>query len=66
MKVNGPENRDRQLLDFALEKYFSFGLVRGGPNFDPVRYMKEVSHVKHMHEDSILIHPNFSSKLMIT
>ena len=28
--------------------------------------MKEVSHVKHMHADSLLIHPSFSSKLMIT
>ena len=27
MKVNDPENRDRQLLDFTLEKYFGFGLV---------------------------------------
>ena len=40
-------------------------LLRGGPNFDPVKYVKEVSHVEHMHADSILIHPNFSSKLMI-
>ena len=40
--------------------------IRGGPNFDPVKYVKEVSHVKYMHADSILIHPNFSSKLMIT
>ena len=43
-----------------------FYSVRGGPNFDPVKYVKEVSHVKHMHADSLLIHPNFSSKLMIT
>ena len=43
-----------------------FELLRGGPNFDPVKYVKEVSHVKHMHANSILIHPNFSSKLVIT
>ena len=40
--------------------------IRGGPNFDPVKYVKEVSHVEHMHADSLLNHPNFSSKLMIT
>ena len=40
--------------------------VRGGPNFGPVKYVKEVSHVKHMHANLILVHPNFSSKLMIT
>ena len=40
--------------------------LRGGKTFDPVNYVKEVSHVKHMHADSLLIHPNFSSKLMIT
>ena len=40
--------------------------VRGGPNFDPVKYVKDVSHVKQMHADLILIHPNFSSKLMVT
>ena len=39
--------------------------IRGGPNFDPVKYVKEVSHVEHMQADSLLIHPNFSSKLMI-
>ena len=32
--------------------------------FDPVKYVKDVSHVEHT--DSLLIHPNFSSKLMIT
>ena len=31
--------------------------VRGGPNFDPVKYVKELNHVEHMHADSILIHP---------
>ena len=34
--------------------------LRGGPNFDPVKYVKEVSHVKNMHADSLFIHPNFS------
>ena len=24
-------------------------LIRGGPNLGPVKYVKEVSHVKHMH-----------------
>ena len=41
-------------------------LLRGGPNFDPVKYVKEVSHVEHMHANLILIHPCFSSKLVIT
>ena len=41
-------------------------LIHGGPTFDPIKYVKEVTHVKHMHADSILIHPSFSSKLMIT
>jgi len=40
--------------------------LRGGPNFGPVKYVKEVSHVKHMHANSILVHFNFSSKLMVT
>ena len=40
--------------------------LRRGPNFGPVKYVKEVSHVKHMHTNSLLVHPNFSSKLMIT
>ena len=31
--------------------------LRGGPNFDPVKYVKEVSHVEYMHADSLLIHP---------
>ena len=39
---------------------------RGGTTFDPVKCVKEVSHVKHMHAVSLLIHLNFSSKLMIT
>ena len=34
-----------------------FGGIRGDPNFDPVKYVKEMSHVKHTHADSILIHP---------
>ena len=56
------ENRNFILREF----HFNVLYVRGGPNFDPVKYVKEVSHVEHMHADSILIHPNFSSKLMIT
>ena len=34
-------------------------LVRGGPNFDPVKYVKEVSHVEHMHTDSLFDPPQF-------
>ena len=26
-------------------------LLRGGPTFDPVKYVNEVSHVEHMHAD---------------
>ena len=40
--------------------------IRGGPTFGPVKYVEEVSHVKHMHADSLLIHPKLSSKLIIT
>ena len=40
--------------------------IRGGPTFDPLKSVKELSHVKHMHDDSLLIHPNYSSLLMIT
>ena len=39
------------------------GEIRGGPNFGPVKYVKEVSHV---YANSLLVHPNFSSKLMMT
>ena len=45
---------------------FDLSYLRGGPNFGPVKYVKEVSHVKHMHANSILVHFNFSSKLMVT
>ena len=40
--------------------YISYGPndIRGGPTLGPVRYWKEVSHVKHMHADSLLVHPN--------
>ena len=31
------------------------GRFHGGPNFDPVKYVKEVCHVKHMHATSVLI-----------
>ena len=41
-------------------------VVHGGPTFDPVLNVKEVGHVKHLHADLLLIHPDFSSKLMIT
>ena len=37
------------------------GDYTGGPTFGPVKYVKEVSHVEHMHADSILVHPNFSN-----
>ena len=50
-------------LDSAMITWI---VLRGGPNFGPVKYVKEVSHVKHMHANLILVHPNFSSKLMIT
>ena len=40
--------------------------LRGGPIFDSVKYVKEVSHGKHVHADLRLVHPNFSSKFMIT
>ena len=36
-------------------------VIRGDPNFDPVKNVKDVSHVKHMHANSILIHPYFSN-----
>ena len=35
-------------------------------NFWSSKVCEGGSHVKHMHADSLLIHPNFSSKLMIT
>ena len=60
----GADLRDFSVAE-KMQKYLE-KVVRGGPNFDPVKYVKEVSHVEHMHADSILIHPNFSSKLMIT
>ena len=54
------------IICFQTSKSRHIPKVRGGPNFDPVKYVKEVSHVKQMHANSNLIHPNFSSKLMIT
>ena len=36
-----------------------------GSNFWSSKVCKGGSHLKHMHADSLLIHPNFSSKLMI-
>ena len=40
--------------------------LRGGSTFDPLKNVKEVGHVTHMHADSLLIHHNFPSKLMIS
>ena len=34
-----------------FEPFSLYTSVRGGPNFDPVKYVKEVSHVEHMHAD---------------
>ena len=48
-------------LNFVL-LFISKSVVRGRPTFDPVKYVKEVSHVEHRHADLLLIHPNFSSK----
>ena len=50
-------------LDSAMITWI---VLRGGPNFGPVKYVKEVSHVKHMHANSFLVYSNLSSKLMIT
>ena len=51
----------------SLMHYLMWAVLRGGPNFGPVKYVKEVSHVKHMHANSdLLVHFNFSSKLMVT
>ena len=58
-----------QLNEFTIElaHYSLTGVeIRGGPNSGPVKYVKEVSHVKHLHADSLLVQLNFSSKLMIT
>ena len=58
------------LNPIAGSQYNSFNRsllqLRGGSTFGPVKFVKEVSHVKHMHTNSLLVHPNFSSKLMIT
>ena len=48
-----------------IPSWLTVSLLRGGPTFDPVLNVKEVSHVKHMHADSLLINTYFSSKLMI-
>ena len=34
-------------------------VVRGGPIFGPVKYVKEVSHVKHMDANPLLVPPIF-------
>ena len=56
-------NKRIGIILFILEQ---IQVVRRGSRFDPVKYVKEVSHVEHMPADSLLIHSNFSSKLMIT
>ena len=38
--------------------------IRGGPYFGPVKYVKEVGHVKTMHANSILVNPNFWTQKM--
>ena len=49
----------------SIKGFILDGKIRGGPNFGPVKYVKEVSHVKHMHVDSILVHHNFSGHVMV-
>ena len=44
----------------VLSQYFR-KKIRAGPTFDPLKSVKELSHVKHMYDDSLLTHPNFSS-----
>ena len=48
---------------FTMDQIY---IVRGGPTFGAVKYVKEQSHVNHVHANSLLIHLNFSSKSMIT
>ena len=56
-----------QLSQTVILMFIIYGPYKtGGPTFGPVKCVKEVSHVKHMHADSLLVHPNFSSKVMIT
>ena len=52
--------------NYNLKSILVSDRLRGGTNFDPVKYVKEVSHVEHMHANLILVHFNFSSKLMVT
>ena len=47
---------------FTMDQIY---IVRGAPTFGAVKYVKEQSHVNHVHANSLLIHLNFSSKLMI-
>ena len=51
---------------FESAHAFFKSIYAGGPFFGPVKYVKEVIHVKHMHANSLLVHPNFFSKLTIT
>ena len=44
-------------MDYII-RTISHGL-RGGPTFGLVKYVKEVSHVKHMHVNSLLVTPKF-------
>ena len=53
-------------MDFQNVPANVWFVLRGDPTFGRVKYVKEVSHVKHMYADSLLVHPKFSSKLMIT
>ena len=53
-------------MDFQNVPADLWFVLREDPTFGPVKYVKEVSHVKHMYADLLLVHPKFSSKLMIT
>ena len=71
-RVSGPlsqgyESQCYQISLGRISDLFSrwHNYIHGGPTFDPVLKMKEVSHVKHMYATSLLIQSNFSSKLMI-
>ena len=44
------------VFDFSYLSVAAVGTGTRGPNFGPVKYVKEVSHVKHMHANSILVH----------
>ena len=65
MKIRCPP-RPGVLVDFQNVPADLWFVLREDPTFGPVKYVKEVSHVKHMYADLLLVHPKFSSKLMIT